>query len=278
MIFFNFKERSKNTSEDENQETNIGIFKETNLKTRHDIVTTKYKCEVKSNIMQFIKKTISDCYVDYYIKRLTVLEESFANLKIFDFRHNEKSSVLSFRDYELVKVLNQLYSNFGNWKEFNQETYQAFNIQFSSLRLEDSMLFHEAHTVNLSQKFISYSFYFEFMNLYKYIYEMPELLTVSGIYTDNIFCGVPYILHLINLFAEKISTLKDNKVFILCLINKAFLYSKKYRKNFILSSKYITKCPKEHSNFELLLWEINPTKRANMKKRMKWVEDRKSVV
>jgi positive regulator of sigma E activity len=99
---------------------------------------------------------------------------------------------------------------------------------------------------------------------------MPELLTVSGIYTDNIFCGVPYILHLINLFAEKVGTLKDKKVFILCLINKAFLYSKKYRKNFILSSKYITKCPKEHSNFELLLWEINPTKRANMKKRMKW--------
>jgi hypothetical protein len=71
------------------------------------------------------------------------------------------------------------------------------------------------------------------------------------------------------LFAEKIGTLKDNKVFILCLINKAFSYSNKYKKDFFCVTKYTTICPKRHSNFELLLWEINPTKRSNMKKRMK---------
>ncbi|EOB11798.1 hypothetical protein NBO_814g0001 [Nosema bombycis CQ1] len=54
--FFNFKERSKNPNEDENQKTLIDGFEKVNLNTRHDIVTTKYKRKVKSNIIQFIKK------------------------------------------------------------------------------------------------------------------------------------------------------------------------------------------------------------------------------
>ncbi|EOB14592.1 hypothetical protein NBO_24g0037 [Nosema bombycis CQ1] len=44
--FFNFRERSKNTSEDENQKTKIDGFEKVNLKTRHDIVTKKYKCKI----------------------------------------------------------------------------------------------------------------------------------------------------------------------------------------------------------------------------------------
>ncbi|EOB15235.1 hypothetical protein NBO_7g0056 [Nosema bombycis CQ1] len=107
--FVNFKERSKNTSEDENQKMKIDVFKETNLKTRHDTVTTKYKCKVKSNIIQFIVKTISEYYLDFYVKRLTVLEESFTSLEIFDLKHHGEDNVLYLQDCELVKVLNQLH-------------------------------------------------------------------------------------------------------------------------------------------------------------------------
>jgi hypothetical protein len=267
---FNWRERQKNKSEDENQKTKIDGFKETNLKTRHDIVTTKYKCKVKSNIIQFLVKTISEYYLDFYIKRLTVLEESFTSLKIFDSKHHGENNVLYLQDCELVKVLNQLHYNFGNKKEFNQETYQAFNIEFSLLQLEDKMLFYEVPTVNLSQNYERNSFYFEFMKLYKYIYEMPELLMLADIYKDDLFCGIPNIIHLIDLFKGKIGSLKDNKVLILCLINKAYSYSPKCKKAFFCLTKYNIICSKEHTNFDFLLWEIHPVKRSNMRKRLKW--------
>ncbi|EOB15253.1 hypothetical protein NBO_6g0006, partial [Nosema bombycis CQ1] len=54
--FVNFKERSKNTSEDENQKMKIDVFKETNLKTRHD--TEKGKNLIKKHIKPLISNLV----------------------------------------------------------------------------------------------------------------------------------------------------------------------------------------------------------------------------
>jgi hypothetical protein len=84
-----------------------------------------------------------------------------------------------------------------------------------------------------------------------------------------VFCATPSILHIINLFLEKIGNIRDDKVFILCLINKAFLYSNRRDLDLFLVKKYKVVCYRKHLNLHFLFWELNLAKRNDIRKKLK---------
>jgi hypothetical protein len=197
-----------------------------------------------------------------------MIERAYDVLDNFD--QNDQSNVSSSKhELELLSLLKNVHVNFKHQKKFNKKTFEIFSRAYDSeFSLKMSLLriiLEEEQPVN----FARYSLYFELMKLYKYVDEIPKLMSLYGIYTNRVFCATPSILHLINLFLEQIGNSRDDTVFILCLINKAFLYSNRRDIDLFLVKKYKVVCYRKHLNLHFLFWELNLAKRNDIRKKLK---------
>jgi hypothetical protein len=241
---------------------------EKNCDDSSDNYFKRCKSEIKSLIVEFIKSNLTKQHIDFYIKRLEMIERAYDVLDNFD--QNDQSNVSSSQhELELLSLLKNVHVNFKHQKKFDKKTFEIFSRAYDSeFSLKMSLLriiLEDEQPVNYSK----YSLYFELMKLYKYVDEIPQLMSLCGIYTNRVFCATPSILHLINLFLEQIGNIRDDKVFVLCLLNKAFLYSNRRDLDLFLVKKYKVVCHRKHLNLHFLFWELNLAKRNDIRKKLK---------
>jgi hypothetical protein len=105
------------------------------------------------------------------------------------------------------------------------------------------------------------------MRLYRYAVDIPELLTLGGLYFDESSRKVVFTMHLINLFIENVNYVKENRTFIMFLIYKTFnSYYGKVFDMFRIPHYELELCNLKH-DFTFFTWELTPKKRQNIKKR-----------
>jgi hypothetical protein len=107
-------------------------------------------------------------------------------------------------------------------------------------------------------------FFSEVMELYKYIDDIPEILSLFGLFNEDSFERSTFVLHLIIMFADKIKNIKENRVFILCMISKAMdiFYFGSF--NIFLIPFYEFKCYKGLHDLNFFTWELNSFKRRDL--------------
>jgi hypothetical protein len=105
------------------------------------------------------------------------------------------------------------------------------------------------------------------MKLYKYIPDIPEMLTLAGLFDDWSFQKIVFIMHMINLFAEEVKNVKTYKVFILFMITRAFksFYSNSF--NPFEPARHEIKCDNDYHDLYFFIWEFNVQKRRDIKRR-----------
>jgi hypothetical protein len=223
----------------------------------------------KSYIEDYISKNISNTYNCNQIRKTALIEEACFILKRYYF---DKTTIVFMFDIQEEKLLLgellNLVLTLGEKAEFNPETFKIFLNEF------ESKIFDRFYLKELNWKFDLLSdqhkklfFYVEFSKLYKYVEDVPELLTLGGLFLDKSCRKIIFIMHIINLLAENDFSMKDNKTFILCLISKAFCLFNGYLFDIFLIPEYEVKCGKGSHNLYFFLWELNNNKRQNIKRR-----------
>jgi hypothetical protein len=97
--------------------------------------------------------------------------------------------------------------------------------------------------------------------------EIPEILVLGGIYADKNFFNLPFIMRSINLFAEKIGNIKNNRIFILCMIYKALKCFRTHLFDIFLIPYYGFLCNKKQHDLTFFTLEMNTRKRQSITRR-----------
>jgi hypothetical protein len=106
------------------------------------------------------------------------------------------------------------------------------------------------------------------MKIYKYVVDVPELLTLGGLFSKFTFPKVIFILYLINLYAETVGNLKENKLLVQCLIYKAFYCFYNNLFDIFMIPYYEILCEKKSKHdLTYFIWEFERLK-YNIARRM----------
>jgi hypothetical protein len=95
--------------------------------------------------------------------------------------------------------------------------------------------------------------------------DIPELLTLSGLFSVKSFPNVTLVIHLIYLFIERNKNVKDIKVYILCMISKALTCFYGYSFDIFLISNCKFNCIESFHDLNFFVWEFNRNKRKDLK-------------
>lgn len=171
-------------------------------------------------------------------------------------------------DKKITEKLKHMRFEFDKEVIFDQDTCLKFtNVFDTQIFNSDTALKTRFELLSLSNEQKNLFFNFEFMNLYKYAVELPQILTLGGSYIKIITGDLIFILHVINVFIENFKELRKNEVFITCLLAKAF--SSSFRKNLDLFviSKHDLFCNEYHRDLYFFSWELDVAKRKAIKQR-----------
>jgi hypothetical protein len=240
---------------------------ETNL---NDIINPKNLFStIKAYIERFICENISYSLNSTYLTRLNMINEG---LNFFDSCKSDSNNnffKLDFSDDSvLVKKLIDVIRSFDENVEFTLETYEKFSYEFDSKIFNKFYTFKcwlEVEKLSIHQKKLF--FYSELMKNYKIAVEIPEILVLGGICAAENFSNLPFIMHSINLFAEKIGNIKNNRLFILCMIYKAFKCFKTNLFDIFLIPYYGFLCDKKQHDLTFFTLEMNTRKRQSITRR-----------
>jgi hypothetical protein len=221
-------------------------------------------------IEKYISENISFSYNSSHLRRLKIIEDVH---DIFnDYKLDHKTYISIFEpsyDRKFIIQLRNMMCKIDKNVEFNHEMCERFsaefdskifnNIDFIKLRWELDKL------LNCQKKFF---FYAELMKLYKYVFFIPELLTLGGLCSNKYSYKILIVMHVINLFCENVGNYKEDRIFVLFFIYKAFkFYYGKNLFNIFLITDYIIECHKNRHDLTFFLWEFNCFKRRDMKYR-----------
>jgi hypothetical protein len=151
---------------------------------------------------------------------------------------------------------------------FNNETFYCFSIEF------DAKIYSPKYSENFRWRIASFPhdykiifFYGELMKLYKYVPDIPEILTLGGLFDNRFFQKIVFIMHMINLFAEEVKNVNTYRVFILFMITKAFksFYSNSF--NPFEPARHELICNNDYHDLYFFIWKFNAQKRRDIKKR-----------
>jgi hypothetical protein len=222
----------------------------------------------KNKIENYIFENIPDSYVLTHVKRLRDIDKICV---IFDNNNLDCDKYFSIFNilYDAIFCdrLKQINSRFNKDLKFSLKTCDVFLAQFNALiyhSFEANELREKLEILPYFQKYLF--FYYELMKLYKYIYEIPELLTIGGLFSERSFSNVIFLMHQINLFCEIFENIKDHRIFILCMIYKT--YSCQNEKNgldIFSIPNYEFKCATTSHDLYYFLWEFNSYKRRDIK-------------
>jgi hypothetical protein len=209
------------------QDSSTDSCEEQNLiKTVNTIDPSKkrFSDEFKTFIVKFIERNIGSCYKKNYYERIKSLEEACIIFDEFKFDQERYNSIFKAVDKEkLLLQLRNINVTFEKNLEFNQETCNKFTEEFNAkiFKSDESLrLLCLIDILPYDQKVIF--FYQEIYKLYKYIVVIPEFLTLARLFSTVSCQRLIFILHLTNLFADKIGNLEENRIIILCMIYKAY--------------------------------------------------------
>jgi hypothetical protein len=117
---------------------------------------------------------------------------------------------------------------------------------------------------DIDQKLLFYS---ELMKFYKYITEIPELLTLGGLVRKKSLKNLIFVMHLINIFAENVGRLTENKNFILLLIYKSLKYSNGNGFLIFRNVDFRIECDNGSHELTFFTWEMNSYWRQTLKEK-----------
>jgi hypothetical protein len=164
------------------------------------------------NFLSKLKSYINECTLSNiksysrclsYLKRLEDISEVCIIFKEHQHKINEYYTIFNIlNERELIKELNKLYLRFSKRYDFNEKTCRNFSIAFKK------QFFFDAKSIDLLAKINKLTddkkkclFYFELKKLHRYISEVPELLTLGGLFENYSFSNVTFVMYIINLFA-----------------------------------------------------------------------------
>jgi hypothetical protein len=244
------------------------------LKSSDDLISfSGDRTNIIKLITSYILENIPSCFCPHYTKRIQNIDDACAALErnnIDIYTHN--SIFNSLYDDELLLKLKNMCLNFDKNMPFNKQTCHEFSNEF------DSKIFNSFYVVEHRRKLFSLSnelrqivFYTELMNLYKFVVEIPELLTLGSLFANRPIYNMQLIMHMINLIAADTINIKDQKLFILCLIFKAFNYFYEITTfNIFLIPNYSFSCEKEDQHdLYFFLWGVHSNKRTVIGRRKK---------
>jgi hypothetical protein len=232
----------------------------------------EHRKKLKFYILGYIKNNIKSIYRTSYTSILNDIDKACNNLEKHQLNEIKYNFIFSHSyDQNLFEILKTFYLKFDKTSNFDQKTCDKFMIDFVSNVLERSETLLTTYGLNALVKTEKQIFFYsEISKLYKYIADLPELLTLCRLYSISSFTKIIVILHFINLFASKIGHLKENKVFVLNIIYVAFrsFYGKNSFDLFMfLDYELICHKNKQRHNLYYFLWELSLNRRQNIKLR-----------
>lgn len=253
-----------------------------NLTWVNDELKTKKRLATNENTLFYLIVSSLKAYIDGYIiynmhesyrkphiKRLDLIEESFLlfdNHKIDKDELKLKNDVLKKK--ELMLKFETFISQFKEGLQFDSEFCKTFFLKY------DSDIFYSIHSFELRKRLncLSYIqkrlfFYFELMSLYKYVYDIPEILTLGCLFSEHSFYKICNVMQMINLYVHKIDDAKTRRNFVLCMIYVAFEYYYGRLFNIFLIPNYRFLCDKEFHDLNFFIWEFSCYRRRDMKLR-----------
>ena len=222
---------------------------------------------LKSFIDKYISDNIPTLYKTNDLRKVKNLEEAF---KILDKNKptHETNCLLFENPYKetIICELITICTEFDNNLEFTRNTLDIF------LKKYDLKIFYSSYFKNLRNKLARLSdeekiltFYWNLMKFHKYTADIPELLTLSSLFSVRSFPNVTLVVHLIGLFFERNENVKDIKVFILCMISKALTCFYGYSFDIFLISNCKFNCIESFHDLNFFVWEFNRNKRKDLK-------------
>jgi hypothetical protein len=210
--------------------------------------------EISANLRRF-RKPLSKKDRMKCLKRIRTIEYI---VKLFD-KNKSTSEVQRFskilNDNELEKALRLVHKVFDKYRTFDKKNYSLLADKILKV-LEKSKEFYNLRWKSLTKKDRILIFYHEFLRLYRYAPQFPEILTLGGISIEQLVSAQPFWLHLINVFIEKIDNLEENKDFITCLIYIAQAFSSKSKKKLFIVPNCKLICEKNHEDLYYFMWEL----------------------
>jgi hypothetical protein len=232
----------------------------------------EHRKKLKFYILGYIKNNIKSIYRTSYTSILNDIDKACNSLEKHQLNETKYNFIFSpSYDRNLFEILKTFYSKFDKTSNFDQKTCDKFMIDFESNVLESSETLLTTYGLNaLIKTEKQIFFYSEISKLYKYIADLPELLTLCRLYSISSFTKIIIVLHSINLFASKTGHLKENNVFVLSMIYVAFqnFYGKNSFDLFMfLDYELICHKNKQRHNMYYFLWELSLNRRQNIKLR-----------
>jgi hypothetical protein len=251
-----------NFSISNDQEKNLADFDQ-NIKTNatcvvanKDDLSFKEKEEIFAaiyeDILQYIMNRISKTYHKMYIVRLEGINYALKTLDKYELDFNEYKQMYFFSDIIYMNEFNHLSLDKNNM--FDQSTRHDFFYNLESNISKTQKSRRRAFFISAGDKKQLY-FMYEFVKLYKYINDIPEILALGCLLRTDLFSESVHFLHLINLFIEN-KGIKD-KSFIMCLIDKAISTSPKYNTNILTTPILHLKSKKACHDVGFFLWELD---------------------
>ena len=229
----------------------------------------EYVKRYRTYLLNFTSKNISNLFSDIHKARIYQISETFEEFNAYRLDYKTCLSLLEpSQENVLVHKLRYLFSLFDQKSGFNQKTCLEF------IMLLENNLCYEVYFYGLSDYTMLFSdfqrkflFYSTFFKLYKYVADIPEILTLGRLYENKKSIYITFLMHSIDLFGKYIGNMKDNRTFIMCFIFKAFevFYGKRFDCFLIPSFKF--SCRKNKHDFYYFAWEFNKVKRSRLSRR-----------
>jgi hypothetical protein len=165
---------------------------------------------------------------------------------------------------ELEKIISTLDPSLTFNKDACNKFLENFNLKIY-LREDSEEIRWELDKLPHDQKVLFY--YTELMKLYKFVVDVPEILTLGGLFSKQSFRNTVFIMRLMNLFAESVKNMEDNKVFILFMISRIFKCYYRHTFDVFRIPIYKLECDNGNHNLNFFLWELNVNKKHDIKRR-----------
>jgi hypothetical protein len=214
----------------------------------------------------YIKSFLAKSFSKIYFTRLNRIVQTIRI--VCKYQHIEIDNSFFFgvlEDY--TEIINSLHSKYNKHLILCNEIYERFSDDIDlAINVFLVLKFLECVELRKHIKERSYLLIIEFMEMYRYITVIPEILSLGYVLTENPSDKVIIIFQLINLFLSKNKDkIQENKTFIVFLIMKAFSGTSRNKIDFIGALKIQGIIQTQHQNLHFFSWEFGHSQRDNLK-------------